>query len=74
MEALGRFVIVTGIVLVVVGLGLLFFDRIPLIGRLPGDIHIKRNNFEVYFPLMTSIVLSVVLTAILWLVRFFSRR
>jgi hypothetical protein len=46
---------------------------IPWIGKLPGDIVIERGNFRFYFPLATCIVLSVLLTAIMWLVRFIAR-
>jgi len=49
-----------GVVLVLVG-------RVPWIGRLPGDIHIQRGNFTFYFPLATSLLLSVVLTLVLYL-------
>jgi hypothetical protein len=73
MEHLGRLIILFGVVLVVIGLVITFFDRIPLIGKLPGDIHIKRDNFQFYFPLATSIVISLVLTAILWLVNALRR-
>jgi Protein of unknown function (DUF2905) len=42
--------------------------RVPWLGRLPGDIHIERGNFSFYFPLATSLVLSVVLTLLLYIV------
>lgn len=74
MEQLGKLIVLVGVVLVVVGLLLTFFDRIPLVGKLPGDIHVKRDNFHFYFPLGTSILLSLVLSAILWLIGSFGRR
>ena len=68
MPELGRALIVLGVVIVVVGVGLVFFDRIPWVGRLPGDIHLQRGNWTFYFPLGTSILVSVVLTLVLWLI------
>ena len=74
MTDLGKLLIGLGLVLIVVG-GLLvlssaFGSKLP-IGRLPGDVHIQRGNWSFYFPLTTSILLSIVLTLILAL---FSRR
>ena len=65
---MSRFLIVLGIVLV--GLGLLWplLARIGF-GRLPGDIVVERGTFTVYFPIVTSIVISVALTLVLWLMR-----
>jgi hypothetical protein len=69
MSELGRFLIIIGAILVVVGLVLLLSPKIPWLGRLPGDIVIKRENFTFYFPLATSILISVILTLILYLFR-----
>lgn len=69
MSDLARFLIVIGVILVVVGLALLLLPKIPGIGRLPGDIVIKRENFSFYFPLGTSILISVILSLIFWLFR-----
>jgi hypothetical protein len=64
---LGRVVVLVG--LTVAGLGLLMMLGLPL-GRLPGDVAVRRGNFSFYFPLTTSIVLSIVLTILLaWLRR-----
>jgi len=68
MSELGRALIVLGVVIVVLGLVLVFFDRVPWIGRLPGDIHVQRGNWTFYFPLGTSILLSIFLTLVLWLI------
>ncbi len=62
MHELGKMLLIFGIFMVVVGLFLMFAPKIPLIGRLPGDIVIRRGNFTFYFPLATSILLSVLLT------------
>ena len=69
MPALGKLLIIMGILLVLVGLGLTFADKIPYIGRLPGDIYVKREKFSFYFPLTTSIIISIVLTIIFTLFR-----
>ncbi len=58
--AFGLLIALAGVVLVLVG-------RVPWIGRLPGDIHIQRGNFTFYFPLATSLLLSVVLTLVVYL-------
>ena len=60
--------IVAGVVIVVVGVVLLFVGRVPWLGRLPGDIHIERGNWSFHFPLATSLLLSVLLTLIFYLI------
>lgn len=69
---MGKMLIVLGLVIVVAGLVLYFSDRIPGIGRLPGDIVVRKENFTFYFPLATSIIISIVITLILYLIRKFS--
>lgn len=69
MPELGRGLIVIGLLLVIVGGALSFLGRVPWIGRLPGDIYIQRENFSFYFPLGTCVVLSVVMTLLLWALR-----
>ena len=68
MRDIGRILIICGIVFVVLGLVLTAAPRLGL-GRLPGDFVYRRGNFTFYFPLMTSILLSLGLTLILWLFR-----
>jgi DUF2905 family protein len=63
-----RFLIVAGIALVVAGLAWPLLARLGL-GNLPGDIHIERENFSFHFPLMTSIVLSLVVSLLFWIFR-----
>jgi thiosulfate reductase cytochrome b subunit len=65
----GKMLVVFGLVLVGVGLLLLYGSKIPWLGKLPGDITIRRENFTFYFPLATSIVVSLILTFLLWLFR-----
>jgi hypothetical protein len=65
----GKTLIVAGVVLVLVGLVISFAGSIPWLGRLPGDIHIKKDGFQFYFPIVTCIVISLLLTAILTLFR-----
>jgi uncharacterized protein HemY len=62
-----KLLIVLGIILIAIGVAWLIGEKLGL-GRLPGDILIERGNFKLYIPIMTSIVISVVLTAILWLI------
>lgn len=65
--SLGRLLVVSGFALILIGLFLTFFHKIPFLGKLPGDIYIAKKNFTFYFPLATSILLSLVLSLILWL-------
>lgn len=65
---MSRWLIVAGIVLVVLGLAWPLIAKLGL-GRLPGDIHIEREGFSFYFPIVTGLVISVVLSIILWLFR-----
>lgn len=63
---MGKFLITLGIVLVVVGLAWPYLSKLGL-GRLPGDIVIEREGFSFYLPLATSLLISAVLTLLLWL-------
>ena len=69
MEGFGRILIVAGVVLVLLGMVFSFGAKIPWLGHLPGDIVIRRGNFTFYFPLATSVLISAVLTLILYLFR-----
>lgn len=69
MNGLGKSLIIMGLLIALVGVILTFAGKIPWLGRLPGDIYVKRDNFTFYFPLATSIIVSVVLSLILWLLR-----
>jgi hypothetical protein len=66
---LGKMLIVFGVLLAVVGLIMLAAPKIPLLGKLPGDITYRGKGFTFYFPLATSILISVILSLILYLFR-----
>jgi hypothetical protein len=69
MASLGKFLLVFGLVLAGMGLLLFLFDKTGWVGRLPGDILVRRKNFTLYFPLATSVLISIVLTLLFWLFR-----
>ena len=71
MQELGRVLIALGCLAVVLGVALVLVGRIPWLGRLPGDIVVRRGPVTFYFPLLTCVVLSVVLTIV---VNLFWRR
>jgi Protein of unknown function (DUF2905) len=73
MSSLGRMLVIAGLLLALLGLGLLAAGKLPWLrlGRLPGDLRVERGNLRFYFPLATSILLSVVLSFLFWL---FGRR
>jgi hypothetical protein len=67
--ALGKMLILLGVLIIVIGVLLLIGEKITWIGRLPGDIIIRKKNFTFYFPLATSIIISIILTLLLMLFR-----
>ena len=69
MNGLGRPLIILGLILVTIGIIISIAPRIPWMGKLPGDIFIKRDTFSFYFPLGTCVLLSVLLSLVLWLFR-----
>ncbi len=74
MDVLGRGLIIAGVVIVAVGFALMFADRVPFVGRLPGDFTFGGDRWTVYAPIATSIVVSLVLTAALSLLAWLARR
>jgi len=68
MQEIGKILVIFGIILVGAGLLLTFYNKIPFIGKLPGDFLVQKKDFTFYFPLATSIVLSAVLSLFFWLV------
>lgn len=65
----GKLLIFLGLTLAAAGLLLTFVGKIPLIGKLPGDLRIERENFTFYFPLGTCLLLSLLLSLLYWLFR-----
>jgi hypothetical protein len=65
MPQIGRLLILAGGVLVILGVIMLFADRIPFLGKLPGDIFIRKGHFSLYVPIVTMLIISVLLTIIL---------
>jgi hypothetical protein len=71
LNDLGKTLVVIGLLIALVGVALMLGGRVPWLGRLPGDIYVQRGNWSFYFPVVTSLVLSVLLTVLFWL---FGRR
>lgn len=67
--ALGKLLILLGVFIILVGVFLLVGEKIPWLGRLPGDIIIRKKNFTFYFPIVTSILISIILTLLFMLFR-----
>ncbi len=65
MEETGRFLIILGALFVVVGIVLTFAKHMPFLGKLPGDIFYQKGSMRIYFPIVTSISLSVILSLLL---------
>jgi hypothetical protein len=66
---LGKMLILLGVFIILIGLFLLLGEKIPWVGRLPGDIIIRKKNFTFYFPIITSIIISIILTLLFALFR-----
>ena len=69
MEPLGKSLVLIGISIVLIGVLIWGFSSIPYIGRLPGDIYVRRGNFTFYFPLATCILISIIATILFSLMR-----
>jgi hypothetical protein len=66
----GKWIIVTGIIVVVIGMLIYFFhDKLNWLGKLPGDIRIEKENFRFYFPVTTMIIISIVLTLLINIIK-----
>jgi len=74
MADMGRMLVILGVVLIVFGLALILAGRIPFLGRLPGDVHVRRGAAEIYIPLATCLLLGLLATLILNLLARFLRR
>ena len=73
MESTGKMLVLLGLAIVALGALLWSVGSVPLIGKLPGDLYIRRGTWSLYFPITTSIVLSVVLTLVMWINSAFRR-
>jgi len=69
MVQLGKTLLIIGILLAIAGIAVIYCHKIPFVGRLPGDIYIKKDNFSFYFPLTTSIIISIILSFVFWIFR-----
>ena len=66
-HGLGKLLIFLGAILIIAGVVLVLAGKIPWLGRLPGDIYVERPNFTFFFPLTTSILISVILSLVVYL-------
>ena len=69
MVGFGKGLIFLGVILIVLGIILSVGGKIPWLGQLPGDIYVKRENFTLYFPVTTCLLLSLLLTLVLYIFR-----
>ncbi len=69
MGALGKMLILLGVLVIIIGLLLLVGEKIPWVGKLPGDIIVKKERFTFYFPITTCILISIILTLLFTLFR-----
>ena len=66
-SGIGKTLIIIGLVLTAMGIALLFIPKLPWLGKLPGDIAFKKDNFQFYFPITTCIIISIILTIFFYL-------
>ncbi len=69
LPGLGKILIATGLVIAGIGVLLVLTPRVPWLGKLPGDILIKKDSFRFYFPVTTCIIISIILTFLFYLLR-----
>ncbi|MEW6409615.1 MAG: DUF2905 domain-containing protein [Nitrospirota bacterium] len=67
ISGLGKILVIIGMVIVAIGVFFILFNKIPWFGKLPGDIIVQKKNFTFYFPITTSIIISVIITLLLWI-------
>ena len=68
LEPFGKFLIFVGIFMVILGLLVTFWDRVPLLGKLPGDIFFQKGNFRFFFPIVSTLLISLILTIVINLI------
>lgn len=71
MEGIGKILLIVGGIIVILGLTLIFSQHIPFLGKLPGDIFVKRDGVSFYFPIVTLLVLSLLITIIVNVILYF---
>ena len=69
LQPFGKILILSGVAILLIGLIITFWDKIPFIGKLPGDIIWKGKNFTFYFPIVTSLLLSLIISLILYFLK-----
>jgi len=74
MEGIGKILLIVGGIIVILGLILIFSQHIPFLGKLPGDIFVKRDGFSFYFPIVTFLILSLLITIIVNVILYFLHR
>jgi len=74
MEGIGKILLIVGGIIVILGLILIFSQHIPFLGKLPGDIFVKRDGFSFYFPIVTFLILSLLITTIVNVILYFLHR
>jgi hypothetical protein len=74
MEGIGKILLIVGGIIVILGLILIFSQHIPFLGKLPGDIFIKKDGFSFYFPIVTLLILSLLITIIVNVILYFLHR
>jgi hypothetical protein len=68
---MGKFLIIVGSILILLGVLLTYAHKLPFLGKLPGDISIEKGNFKIYFPIATSILLSILISLIVYIYQRF---
>ena len=74
MVGLGKILLIAGGIIVILGLILVFSQHIPFLGKLPGDIFVKKNGFSFYFPIVTLLIISVLITIIVNVILHFMQK
>jgi hypothetical protein len=69
--SVGRMLIAAGVILIIAGVFFLFGGKIPFLGKLPGDISYKKGNTAIYFPIVTCLILSMIISVVLFLINKF---
>jgi len=74
IPSFGKMLVLVGSVITGVGLLMMFSDKIPYLGRLPGDISVKKESFQLYIPITTSILISVAVSLVLWVISLLNKK